>query len=133
MRSCIRNASSFQNSIQTGLTRKPVQNSGRGILPTLNSAINLATRRSKIIGSSKTCDCLEAQAPSWLNLGRLAKYKSASASLTCSILPSEIQNQVHNFLTSDSGKDFIFVKDKKVLAHTSGFDGFYMALLERKN
>ena len=52
---------------------------------------------------------------------------------TCSILPSENQEQVDKFLTSESGKDFIFVKDHKVLAHKSGFDGFYMALLERKN
>lgn len=51
---------------------------------------------------------------------------------TCSILPSENQNQVHNFLTSDAGKEFTFVSDKKVLSHISGFDGFYMALLERK-
>jgi 16S rRNA (cytosine967-C5)-methyltransferase len=51
---------------------------------------------------------------------------------TCSILPSENQNQVHKFLTSDSGKEFMFVSDKKILAHTSGFDGFYMALLEKK-
>ena len=51
---------------------------------------------------------------------------------TCSILPSENQNQVHTFLTSDAGKDFTLVSDKKVFAHISGFDGFYMALLERK-
>jgi len=51
---------------------------------------------------------------------------------TCSILPSENQQQVDKFLTSDAGKEFTFVKDKKVLAHKSGFDGFYMALLERK-
>ena len=51
---------------------------------------------------------------------------------TCSVLPSENQEQVQEFLTSDSGKDFIFVKDKKILAHKSGFDGFYMAFLERK-
>lgn len=51
---------------------------------------------------------------------------------TCSILPSENQNQVNSFLASDAGKEFNFVKDKKVLAHKSGFDGFYMALLERK-
>jgi 16S rRNA (cytosine967-C5)-methyltransferase len=51
---------------------------------------------------------------------------------TCSVLPSENQEQVQKFLTSDSGKVFTFVKDKKVLAHKSGFDGFYMALLERK-
>jgi 16S rRNA (cytosine967-C5)-methyltransferase len=51
---------------------------------------------------------------------------------TCSVLPSENQLQIAEFLTSESGKDFILVKDNKVLAHLSGYDGFYMALLERK-
>ena len=51
---------------------------------------------------------------------------------TCSVLPSENQEQVKIFLTSEAGKEFTFVSDKKVLAHTSGFDGFYMALLEKK-
>ena len=52
---------------------------------------------------------------------------------TCSVLPSENQDQVQKFLASEFGKGFTFVKDKKILAHQSGFDGFYMALLERKN
>ncbi|MDX8553006.1 methyltransferase domain-containing protein [Tenacibaculum sp. 1B UA] len=51
---------------------------------------------------------------------------------TCSVLPSENQQQIEFFLASDAGKDFKFVKDEKVLSHKSGFDGFYMALLERK-
>ncbi|NRB82557.1 MAG: RsmB/NOP family class I SAM-dependent RNA methyltransferase [Winogradskyella sp.] len=51
---------------------------------------------------------------------------------TCSILPSENENQIDNFLTSEEGKEFTLVKDKNVLAHTSGFDGFYMALLEKR-
>lgn len=51
---------------------------------------------------------------------------------TCSILPSENEKRVQHFLTTESGKEFIFVKQKKILAHESGFDGFYMALLERK-
>ena len=51
---------------------------------------------------------------------------------TCSVLPSENQNQIAEFLASDAGKDFELVKDNKVLAHVSGFDGFYMAQLERK-
>lgn len=51
---------------------------------------------------------------------------------TCSVLPSENQEQVAKFLASDSGAEFSLTKDKKVLAHKSGFDGFYMALLERK-
>ncbi len=50
---------------------------------------------------------------------------------TCSVLPSENQQQVEFFLASDEGKDFKFVKDEKILAHVAGYDGFYMALLER--
>ena len=52
---------------------------------------------------------------------------------TCSILPSENQEQIEHFLTTEQGKSFTFVKDKKILAHESGFDGFYMALLHRNN
>jgi 16S rRNA (cytosine967-C5)-methyltransferase len=51
---------------------------------------------------------------------------------TCSILPSENQEQVEKFLKTEIGKQFHLVKDQKMLAHESGFDGFYMALLERK-
>ncbi|OBQ55461.1 RsmB/NOP family class I SAM-dependent RNA methyltransferase [Tamlana sp. s12] len=51
---------------------------------------------------------------------------------TCSVLPSENQEQVAKFLKSEAGANFSLIKDKKVSAHKSGFDGFYMALLERK-
>ena len=50
---------------------------------------------------------------------------------TCSILPSENEEQVKKFLASDHGKEFSFVKEEKILSHQSGFDGFYMALLKR--
>ena len=50
---------------------------------------------------------------------------------TCSILPSENENQVQNFL--ESHKDFKFIAEKKILPSVSGYDGFYMALLERIN
>ena len=50
---------------------------------------------------------------------------------TCSVLPSENQNQVHKFLESKAGQYFKLIKDKSILAHKSGFDGFYMALLEK--
>lgn len=52
---------------------------------------------------------------------------------TCSILPSENQEQVNTFLASENGKAFTFVKDKKILSHESGYDGFYMALLEKNS
>ena len=48
---------------------------------------------------------------------------------TCSILPSENENQVQHFLKNNP--NFAFVKENKVLP-SQGFDGFYMALLERK-
>lgn len=52
---------------------------------------------------------------------------------TCSVLPSENENQVKRFLNeTEIGKEFTFVQDRKILASESGFDGFYMALMERK-
>ncbi len=64
---------------------------------------------------------------------RIVKPGGKLVYATCSILPSENQNQVEHFLkNTDMGKNFTFVKDEKILAHESGFDGFYMALMERK-
>lgn len=63
---------------------------------------------------------------------RIVKPGGKLVYATCSILPSENQEQIKKFLTTDNGKKFNFVKDSKILAHESGFDGFYMALLERK-
>lgn len=51
---------------------------------------------------------------------------------TCSVLPSENQEQVEKFLKTEIGQQFTFIEDRKMLASESGFDGFYMALLERK-
>lgn len=50
---------------------------------------------------------------------------------TCSVLPSENQKQVEFFLNTDEGKSFKLVKDEKILSSESGYDGFYMALLEK--
>lgn len=67
------------------------------------------------------------------NYSKIVKPAGKLVYATCSILPSENQNQIKQFLSSEQGKNFTFVKDKKILASESGFDGFYMALLERKN
>ncbi|GAA0871893.1 class I SAM-dependent methyltransferase [Gangjinia marincola] len=52
---------------------------------------------------------------------------------TCSVLSSENEQQVSAFLDSQEGAGFVFDKEKKIYAHQSGYDGFYMALLERAN
>jgi 16S rRNA (cytosine967-C5)-methyltransferase len=48
---------------------------------------------------------------------------------TCSIMPSENEDQVAIFL--ENNKNFRLHEDIKVSPSKSGFDGFYMALLER--
>jgi len=62
---------------------------------------------------------------------KMVKVGGKMVYATCSILPSENQEQIQRFLNSGCGKNFKFIKDEKILAHQSGFDGFYMALLER--
>ena len=66
------------------------------------------------------------------NYSKIVKPGGKLVYATCSILPSENQEQVQHFLTTEIGKQFQFVEDRKILASESGFDGFYMALLERK-
>jgi len=52
---------------------------------------------------------------------------------TCSVLPSENEEQIKKFLASEAGKDFELLEDRKVLAQESGFDGFYIARLLKKD
>ena len=51
---------------------------------------------------------------------------------TCSILPQENSQQVAHFLKSEAGANFTLTREQKVYASKSGFDGFYIALLEKK-
>ncbi|WP_026934625.1 RsmB/NOP family class I SAM-dependent RNA methyltransferase [Christiangramia echinicola] len=50
---------------------------------------------------------------------------------TCSVLPSENQKQVQKFLKTEAGKDFKLLREKSILSSESGYDGFYMAALEK--
>ncbi|MCO4822930.1 MAG: RsmB/NOP family class I SAM-dependent RNA methyltransferase [Flavobacteriaceae bacterium] len=67
-------------------------------------------------------------------LNQYSKMVKAGGKLvyaTCSVLPSENQNQVKTFLTSEAGQAFTLLKDQNIFAYESGFDGFYMAILEK--
>lgn len=50
---------------------------------------------------------------------------------TCSLLPAENEKQVEKFL--ESRKELFELVDQKWIKPSEGFDGFYMALLQRKN
>lgn len=63
---------------------------------------------------------------------KMVKPEGKLVYATCSILPQENNDQVTSFLQSEEGTDFKLTKENKVYASKSGFDGFYMALLERK-
>ena len=62
--------------------------------------------------------------PKMLRKGGLMVYA------TCSLLPSENEKQVEKFLAKNS--EFQLLAQKNLRPSEYGFDGFYMALLERK-
>lgn len=65
------------------------------------------------------------------NYSKILKPGGKLVYATCSILPQENSAQIKSFLKSEEGTDFKLVKDKKIYASKSGYDGFYMALLEK--
>ncbi|WP_339714397.1 RsmB/NOP family class I SAM-dependent RNA methyltransferase [Cyclobacterium amurskyense] len=68
-----------------------------------------------------------SQYPSMLKPGGIMVYA------TCSILPSENNKQVEAFLASENGQKFELIEETQVLSHESGFDGFYIAKIRKKN
>lgn len=65
------------------------------------------------------------------NYTKMVKKGGKLVYATCSILPSENQEQVAKFLGNNEG--YKLVKEKKILPSKSGFDGFYMALIEKQS
>lgn len=51
---------------------------------------------------------------------------------TCSILPRENEIQIQEFLKTAQGQLFSLEKQETISPHKTGYDGFYMALLSRK-
>ena len=63
------------------------------------------------------------------NYSQMVKPGGIMVYATCSILPSENQNQIETFLANNKN-NFEFIEDRKVMP-SEGFDGFYMAKLRR--
>lgn len=65
------------------------------------------------------------------NYASMLKSNGIMVYATCSILPSENQEQVAEFLNKNNDA-FELIDDKKIMP-SDGFDGFYMAKLKRVN
>jgi len=65
------------------------------------------------------------------NYSTLLKKNGIMVYATCSILPSENQDQVHTFLNTKKG-EFELIKEQVISPANTGFDGFYMAQLLKK-
>lgn len=66
------------------------------------------------------------------NYSKMVKPGGKLVYATCSVLPSENSQQVERFLKTEIGQQFELASQVQVMAHESGFDGFYMAQLNRK-
>lgn len=71
----------------------------------------------------------KTQAEIIASYSRMCKPGGKLVYATCSILPSENQEQIQKFLSAKS-QDFQLVQEK-IISPIEGFDGFYMALLEK--
>lgn len=71
----------------------------------------------------------ETQAMIINDYAKIIKVGGLMVYATCSILPSENQEQVEKFLANNP--NYKLINDKTYYPSESGYDGFYMALIER--
>ena len=64
------------------------------------------------------------------NYSKMLKHGGKMVYATCSILPSESEAQVQKFISQNP--DYQLITEKRTSPANDGFDGFYMALIERK-
>ncbi|WP_114747989.1 RsmB/NOP family class I SAM-dependent RNA methyltransferase [Pleomorphovibrio marinus] len=83
------------------------------------------------LSSAQLEKVLQIQEDLLRDYSRMLKPGGILVYATCSILPMENQDQVNRFLESEAGKGFTLEEEQKVLAHESGFDGFYIAKLQK--
>lgn len=72
----------------------------------------------------------QTQAEIITNYSKMLKHGGKMVYATCSILPSESEEQVQKFITQNP--EYQLIEEKRTSPAKDGFDGFYMALIERK-
>jgi 16S rRNA (cytosine967-C5)-methyltransferase len=72
-----------------------------------------------------------AQQQILLDYSKMVKPGGLMVYSTCSVLPSENEQQVQSFLSAEKSGAFELVDEKKILP-SEGFDGFYMAKLKNQ-
>ena len=75
---------------------------------------------------------IERQADLLEKYSKLVKASGKLVYATCSILPRENEIQIQEFLKTTQGKQFKLDKQETISPYKTGYDGFYMALLSRK-
>lgn len=76
---------------------------------------------------------VQRQAELLQNYSKIVKVDGQLVYATCSILPRENKLQIEQFLSTKQGEKFELINDKTISPAISGYDGFYMASLLRKN
>lgn len=66
------------------------------------------------------------------NYSKMVKPGGKMVYATCSILPEENSEQVNTFLATEEGQAFSLIKAQNIYASQHGYDGFYMALMEKE-
>ena len=80
----------------------------------------------------RVSEVIELQRAILLEQSKWVKAGGKLIYVTCSILPSENQNQIAWFLEQEEGAAFVLEKEEMFFSHQTQFDGFYAARLIRK-
>ena len=74
---------------------------------------------------------IQTQQEVLLSYAPLVKSGGCLVYATCSFLPSENKEQINWFLQTKVGKQFKLQEEEQLYSHSSGFDSFYMARLQK--
>lgn len=83
------------------------------------------------ITNSFICKLTEKQKFILQNYSQMLKNGGSLVYATCSILPEENEEQIRNFLNNNGG--FELEEERTIYPNEMGFDGFYMARIQKKS